>query len=135
MVSTRSKDEIALMRESGRINALALADVLKNIRVGITELELDEIATYEIEKNGGTVAFPKEPGYKLATCITINEHVVHGIPTSRVITDGDVVSIDIGTVYNGWYSDAAWSVVVGKDQEKERFLSIGEEALSLGIKK
>lgn len=134
MVKVRTKEELVLMRESGRINALALKSVLENIKVGVTGLELDDIATREIEKNGGKLAFPIEPGYKWATCITINEQVVHGIPTNSQIKMGDVVSIDIGTVFKGWYSDTAWTVLVGKDEEKRRFLKVGEEALWLGIK-
>lgn len=134
MVKVRSAQELELMRESGRINALALKTVLENIRVGVTGLELDGIATRQIEKNRGKLAFPTEPGYRWATCITINEQVVHGIPTNREIKEGDVISIDIGTIFKGWYSDTAWTVLVGKDPEKEKFLNIGEEALWLGIK-
>lgn len=122
------------MRESGRINAKALRRVLESVKVGVTGLELEEVAKTEIIKNGGILAFPTEPGYKWATCITINEQVVHGIPTNREIKEGDVVSIDVGAIFKDWYTDTAWTVLVGKDSEKERFLSAGEEALWLGIK-
>ena len=133
-VLIRAEEELILIRKSGWINAKALGRVLENIKVGVTGLELDEIAIKEIEQNGGKPAFPTQPGYKWATCITINEQVVHGIPTNRGVKEGDIVSIDIGTIYNGWYSDAAWSVLVGENIEKRRFLDVGEEALALGIK-
>lgn len=133
MVKVRNESELKLMRESGRISAIALKKVLENIKADVSCIELENIAALEIKKNGGELAFPNESGYKWATCITINEQVVHGIPTERKIEKGDVVSVDLGSIYKGWFSDVAWSVLVTDDAEKARFLKIGEEALWLGI--
>lgn len=141
MVKPRTKGELELMRESGRISAIALKKVIESIQEGATGLEIDAIATKEILKNGGKIAFTNVDGYKYATCITINEQVVHGIPTDLKFKSGDIVSIDLGCTYNGWYSDTAWSVLVkgigDKKQgteEKEKFLRVGEEALWFAIK-
>lgn len=134
MVKTRSKEELELMRKSGQITAKALKKVLAAVRVGVTTKELDKIAEEEIARLGGKPAFMSVAGYKWATCITINEQVVHGIPTERVLKNGDLVSIDIGAVFKGWFTDAAWSVAVGEvSKEVKKFLAAGEEALWSGI--
>lgn len=144
----RNRYELSLMRESGRISAQALKKVLENIRVGVSGLELDAIAEKEIYRLGGEPSFKTVPGYKWASCITINEQVVHGIPTERLVEEGDLVSVDLGTVYKGWHTDCAWSTVVGdhpstslgtgksevgSQKEKEFFLKVGEQALWEGI--
>ncbi len=138
MVRPRTTAELDLMRESGRISAIALKKVIESIKAGVTGLEIDAIATKAILDNGGQIAFTNVDGYKYATCITINEQVVHGIPTDIPFSAGDVVSVDLGCTYNGWYSDTAWSVLVkGEDSEmaeKEKFLRVGEEALWSAIK-
>lgn len=134
MVRPRTNSEIALMRESGRISAQALKKVIENTKVGVTGLELDRIVTGEIKRLGGELSFTTVDGYRWASCITINEQVVHGIPTPRQLKEGDIVSIDLGAVYKGWHTDCAWSVLVGVDQEKKRFLDVGKEALRKGIK-
>lgn len=132
------------MRESGRISAMALKKVLENIRVGMTGLELDAIAQKAIKDLGGQPSFKTVPGYKWASCITINEQVVHGVPTLRKIEEGDIVSVDLGAIFKGWHTDCAWTVLVrsrksspsgahGNRNERERFLKVGEEALWDGI--
>lgn len=135
MVRPRSSAELDLMRKSGVITALALNLVLENIKPGITGLEIEELASKEIKDSGGELAFAKVPGYKWATCVTVNEQVVHGIPTSRELKAGDILGIDLGAIYKGWYSDAAWSVMVGEssDGKRKKFLEIGEQALWDGI--
>lgn len=133
MVKARSVKELELLRGSGEITSIALKKVLANIKVGITGLELERIAADEIKKLGGDLAFPTVQGYKWASCITVNEEIVHGIPDNVQIKYGDVVSVDLGAVFKGWFTDAAWSVLVGEDNEKKRFLKVGEEALWKGI--
>lgn len=135
MVKSRSEEELDLMRESGRITGAALKKVLANVSTGVSGLELEAIVEQEIKSLGGQISFQTVEDYKWATCITVNEQVVHGIPTNRRLEEGDIVSIDLGTVFKGWHTDAAWSVVVGESEsEKKKFLSVGEEALWLGIK-
>lgn len=136
----RNKHELSLIRQSGKITALALKKALKKIKVGVTALELNKEIEAEIKRLGGELSFTTVSGYKWASCITFNEQVVHGIPTDRKIKEGDIVSIDLGTLYKGWHSDAAWTKLVHSsefivDGEKEKFLEIGEKALWKAIAK
>ncbi len=138
-LSPRSKGELALMRKSGQITAKALKAVLKAVKPGITLIELDKIAEAEIVKLGAKPSFMTVPGYSWTTCVTINHEVVHGIPREIKLVAGDLFSVDIGAVLNGWHTDAAWSVIVGERgkgeglSDKERFLRAGEEAMWQGI--
>lgn len=139
MVKSRSEQELKLMQQSGFITARALKKALGSIKVGITGLQLDQIAEGEIKQNGGLLAFPTVDDYKWSTCITVNEQVVHGIPTDKAIQAGDIVSIDVGAIYKGWFTDAAWSILIPsdndqQDQQRKHFLQIGEDALWAGIK-
>lgn len=129
----RNKHELSLMRQSGKITAAALKKAIKKIAVGVTSVELDKEIEAEIKRLGGELSFTTVSGYKWASCITFNEQVVHGIPTDRKIKEGDIISIDLGTLYKGWHSDAAWTVEV--NNKKNEFLRIGEEALWQGIAK
>ncbi len=117
------------MRKSGKIAASALARSLENIKPGVVELEVDKVAEREIYKLGGDLSYKTVPGYKYATCITVNEEVVHGIPTDREFIKDDLVSVDLAVMYKGWHTDCAWTKLIGKDREKEKFLQIGEQAL------
>lgn len=121
------------MEKSGKIASAALQKSLKRIQVGVSALELDKIAGEVIHQLGGEWSYKTVPGYHFATCITFNEQVVHGLPTQRVIKAGDLVSIDLAAMYQGWHTDTAWTVLVGKDPEKEQFLNIGKAALIAGI--
>lgn len=121
------------MRKSGVIASKALKKAIEAIGVGVSELEVDKIAQEEIYNLGGDLSYKTVPGYKHATCITVNEQVVHGIPTERIFQEGDKVSVDLAVEYRGWHTDCAWSVIVGKDSKKENFLKVGEEALFAGI--
>lgn len=122
------------MRKSGAILSAALKRGLDSIKVGTTEIEVDGIITKEIYKLGGDLSYKTVPGYKYATCITVNDQVVHGIPKDRKFENGDLVSIDLAVMYKGWHTDAAWSILIGSDPEKEKFLNIGQEALWGAIK-
>ncbi len=128
------------MRKSGAIAASALKKALQAIKVGVSELEVDKLAEEEIYRLGGDLSYKSVPGYNYATCVTVNEQVVHGIPTARKFVAGDIVSVDLAVVYKGWHTDCAWSVLVDAGnwklearEEKEKFLEIGEEALQEGI--
>lgn len=146
MIKPKSERELELMRESGKIAALALKAALDVVNAGISGLEIDKVAEKEIYKLGGDLSYKSVPGYKWASCITINEQVVHGIPTDRKIKEGDLVSIDLASVFKGWHTDCAWTVLIrgqktdsrrqiAEDRrQKERFLEVGKEALWLGIK-
>jgi methionyl aminopeptidase len=135
MVKPKSPSEIEIMRKSGKIASQALTSALLAAKPGVTALELDKIAEREIYKLGGDLSYKTVRGYKWATCITFNEEVVHGIPTDRVIKSGDIISIDLAVMYKGWHTDTAWSIIVEEEKTNEaKFLSVGEEALGLGIK-
>ncbi len=134
MAEVRNSYEQKLMHQSGIIAAKALKRSMESIKVGITELEVDEAVTKEIYKLGGDLSYKTVPGYKWATCITVNDEVVHGIPTTRKFEEGDLVSVDLSVMYKGWHTDCAWSILIGKDSGKEKFLKAGEQALWAGIK-
>lgn len=125
----RNPYELTLMRKSGEISAKVLKRALEEVKVGVSELEVDKITASEICKLGGSLSYKTVPNYKFATCITVNEQVVHGIPTDRKFVSGDLVSVDLAAAFKGWHTDCAWTILVGKDSEKEKFLLVGEQAL------
>ncbi len=127
--------ELKLVRESGKIAGSALKKAMDGIKTGTSGLEVDKVVEREIYKLGGDLSYKTVPNYKYATCITVNEQVVHGIPTARKFNEGDLVSVDLAVLYKGWHTDCAWTVLVRgqEDQEKEKFLTIGQKALRDGI--
>lgn len=129
----RTKQELALMRTSGRISAMALKGAILVAKPGVRLIDVDEVAEDTIIREGGRPAFKSVPGFYWATCLTVNDEVVHGLPRDIKLQRGDILGIDVGAEYKGWCTDAAWSLVVGGDRSK--FLKAGEEALWDGIKK
>lgn len=136
-IERKSARELALMRQAGRIVALALAEVRAHIKPGVTTAKLDAIAAKVIAQHKALPSFKGYPGpypYPATTCISINEELVHGIPGKRVIHEGDLVSVDCGAIYQGFHGDAAFSVGVGKCSELvERLLAATEGALKAAI--
>lgn len=134
MIHIRSAKEIELMRQSGRILAGALRLAESRIAVGVVTGELDqEIADY-IHQSGAKPAFKGYNGYPANSCISIDDQVVHGIPGSRRLQEGEIVSIDVGVLWKGYYSDAARTFKVGAvSAEKERLMRITAESLTAGI--
>lgn len=135
MITIKSKREIDLMREAGRIVALAHAEVKKNIRPGISTLELDRIAEDVIRKNGAIPSFKNYEGFPASICASINEVVVHGIPKDKaILKDGDIISVDIGAIYKGYHGDSAWTYAVGKVKpEVLKLMEVTEQALFKGL--
>ncbi|MBI4038276.1 type I methionyl aminopeptidase [Candidatus Daviesbacteria bacterium] len=133
MIARRNGYEQKLLKSSGAISAAALKKAILSIKPGVSELELDKIAREEIYRLGGDLSYKTVPDYNYATCITVNDQVVHGIPTNRKIKMGDLVSIDLASTYKGWHTDTAWTILVGKDLQKEKFIRAGEEALWQGV--
>ena len=134
MISIKSPREIELMRIAGRIVAETHELLSKAIRPGITTLELDTIAEEFIRKRGAIPAFKDYNGFPASICSSINEQVVHGIPGPTVLKDGDIIGIDIGAVYDGYYGDAARTYGIGRiDKETERLLKVTEESFFKGI--
>jgi methionyl aminopeptidase len=139
MISLKSLEEIELIRESSRIVADVLKLVGAQVRSGITTLELDRTAEDYIRSRGGEPAFKgygwdKSNLFPATLCMSIDEEVVHGIPGKRVLKDGELLSIDVGTKKNGFYGDGAWSFAVGEiSEEKLRLMRVTEESLLIGI--
>jgi len=141
MIELKTKEEIKIMRIGGKILAEVLEEVAKNIKVGISELELDEIAEKLIVEKGGEPGFKKVEGYKHTICISTNDVVVHGIPTNYKLKEDDVVGIDCGVYYKGFHTDMAQTVRVKNPKLKiqnsdkvGKFLKVGEKAMWEGIK-
>lgn len=138
-VVIKSQQEIEIMREAGKINALALDAVRQAIRPGVSTAELDEIAETLIRENGAIPAFLGYPGpipYPGTINASINEEMVHGIPGNRKLKEGDLISIDCGTVFEGFVADSAFSMGVGKTSEEiQHLIEVTEMALEIGISK
>lgn len=135
----KNPPEIETMREAGRVNAAVLNLVREMIRPGITTQELDAEAEDFILKNGGIPAFKNYPGpypYPATLTISINEELVHGIPGKRKLLEGDIVSVDCGTILDGFVADSAFSIGVGElSSEAQQLLEVTEKALYIGIEK
>ncbi|GMR19380.1 MAG: type I methionyl aminopeptidase [Patescibacteria group bacterium] len=127
------------MHEGGKITAAALEKVLKSAILGISLRELEEVAREEITRLGGEPAFQRVRGYEFATCLNVNEGVVHGLPTGRKLAEGDLFSADLGTYYKGFNTDSSWTVRIGGPSAgssaapQVEFLRSGEEALKKAI--
>jgi len=137
MIFMRSEEELKYLRTSGRI----LAGVLQRLREttinnsGITTQELNKLAESLILKQNAKPAFKGYGGFPYSLCVSINEEVVHGMPGPRQIRPGDIVSLDLGVTWKGYYSDAAITVAVGKiDKKIQRLLKVTKESLYEGIK-
>ena len=125
------------MQTAGRLNALVLEEVKKLIEPGVTTMDLDKAAEMIIRDHGGIPTFKGYPGpypYPATLTISINEEMVHGIPSGRVLKEGDIVSIDCGTTLDGYIGDSAITVGVGKiGEEEERLIKVARESLYKGI--
>lgn len=141
-IRLKSQAELALMRTAGRIVAEVHATLRELLQPGITTADLDAIAAEIIRKRGGIPAFVGYPHHKkdgppfpATLCTSLNDELVHGIPSpKRVLREGDVISIDVGVVYQGYYGDSGWTYPVGKiSPEAQRLLQVTEESLWLGI--
>lgn len=134
MVNLKSKREIGIMRDAGRIVAAVLEDLRGYCKVGVLTRELDRRAEEKAARHGAESAFKGYRGYPRALCTSINHQVVHGIPGNIELKDGDIVGLDFGVLYKGYFGDAAITVPIGNIQPKtEKLLRVTEECLYLGI--
>jgi methionyl aminopeptidase len=135
----KNSTELAQMREAGRVNALALESVRALIRPGVATIDLDRAAEEVIRRHNGIPVFKGYPGsypYPASLCISINEELVHGIPNKRKLEEGDIVSIDCGTLLDGFVGDAAFTAGVGEiSPEAMQLIDVTERALFIGISK
>ena len=135
MIVVKSKKEIEYMREAGKIVAHVHEVLREHIKPGITTKELDEIAEKEILKHGALPAFKGYHGFPASICASVNEEVVHGIPGLKTLKDGDIISIDIGAVYNGYYGDAAKTHAVGKISDTAaKLIAVTRQSFYEGLK-
>lgn len=133
-MNLKTQEEIELLRISNELVSRTLAEVGKNIKEGVTTLELDRIAEEFIRDNGALPGFKGYGGFPATLCISVNEVVVHGIPSDYVLKNGDIVSVDCGTIVNSFYGDSAYTFGVGEiSKEKQMLLRVTKEALYKGI--
>ena len=134
MIIVKTVDELERMRRSGILAAEALREVARAVRPGVTGAALDRIAETFIRDHGGTPSFKGYRGFPASVCISVNDEVVHGIPDGRPLRDGEIVSIDLGAVVEGFHGDTAVTVPVGEvGKELRRLLAVAREALYKGI--
>lgn len=137
MALIKSSSEIAMMKESGRIVARTLRLVSETIVPGkTTPKQLDALADQLIREEGGIPSFLGYRRYPAATCISVNNVVVHGIPTDDVLNEGDIISLDFGVVKDAWHADGAWTFAVGEiSNDAQKLMNVTKESLYQGIAK
>lgn len=134
MIALKSKSELDIMRQAGRIVALALETAQATIAPGLTTADLDRVVDQVIRDHGAAPSFKGLYGFPAAACISVNEEIVHGIPGRRALHEGDIVSVDAGALYKGFHADGAWTYPVGEvSAETRRLLEVTETALMKGI--
>ena len=135
MIYIKSSTEIAKMKVSGRIVFETLKEVEKHIKAGITTKELDQIAKKYILSQGAKPSFLGYSGYPASICASVNEVVIHGIPSDRKLEDGDIISIDVGAVKDGYHGDAARTFAVGAiSPEAQRLIDVTKQSFFEGLK-
>lgn len=136
MINIKTKEEIEKMKTGGKILSEVMWELVKNVKPGFSELELDQLAEKLIREKGGEPGFKKVDGYKYSVCMSTNDVVVHGIPTDYRFKEGDIVGIDCGVYYEGFHTDMSETGRVGsklKNDSIDEFLFTGREALTKGI--
>ena len=132
----KSPEEVALMRQAGKIVAMVLKALEESVKPGIRTSELDDVCVMELAKHNVKSTFKGYKGYPAHLCVSVNNEVVHGIPGDRILTEGDIVSLDVGTSYKGFQGDAAITVGVGEiSLEAKRLLEVTQGSLLAGIAK
>ncbi|HEX2920342.1 MAG TPA: type I methionyl aminopeptidase [Bacteroidales bacterium] len=136
MLYLKTDEEVTLLRESNMLVSRTLAEVAAVIRPGITTLYLDNLAETFIRDNGAVPAFKGYGGFPNTLCTSVNEEVVHGIPSDYELRDGDIISVDCGVILNGWYGDSAYTFPVGEIAEDlKKLLEYTRLSLEEGVKK
>ena len=135
MIEIKSEREIALLKEAGRIVALCHEEMKKQVRPGVSTQELNDICERIILEHNATPSFKGYGGFPSAVCASVNEVVVHGIPSKKqILKEGDIVALDIGACYKGYHGDSAWSYAVGNISSKDKLLmQVTHDALFKGL--
>lgn len=134
MIDRKTPEEIQIMKKGGARLSEILQELLVLAQPGTNLMDIEALAMKRIKEVGAQPSFATVPGYKWATCLCINDEVVHGIPMKYTLVDGDVLTIDVGLIYEGFHTDTAWTKIIKGQgtrdiQEKEKFLDVGEKAL------
>ncbi len=133
MIKLKTASDIEILRENADLVSRTLAEVGKAIAPGVTTKHLDDIAREFIRSNGAEPGFLNYNGYPYTLCISVNDVVVHGFPSDYALKEGDVVSVDCGTIYKGFYGDSAYTFTVGNvDEKTQKLLDVTKESLYLG---
>lgn len=134
MINIKSAREIELMRHAGHIVAKAHQLIRAHVRPGVTTKELDQMVQQLIEQEGAVPSFLGYRGYPASICASVNEEVVHGIPSNRRLVEGDILSVDIGVQYQGYHGDSAWTYAVGTiSKAHQQLLDVTEQALMVAL--
>jgi methionyl aminopeptidase len=135
-IKIKTPKEIQIMIEGGKKLARVKKALALAVAAGVTSLDIENLAVKLIKEEGAEGSFSKVPGYSWATCVNVNEGLVHGIPSKNVVfKDGDVVSIDVGLFFKGFHTDTSISVGINPNPENKKFLNIGQNALEKAISK
>ena len=135
MLYLKTNEEVELLRKSNMLVSRTLAEIATLIRPGITTLDLDKAAETFILDNGGKPAFKGYNGFPKTLCTSVNDEVVHGIPSGYILKEGDIISVDCGVLMNGYYGDSAYTFAVGEiDEEVRRLLEVTKASLEEGVK-
>lgn len=136
MITIKTPEEIEIMAEGGKILAKIMKELEKEVRPGIKTLELDRVAETLILKSGGKCSFKGYEGFPACLCTSINEEIVHAVPSERVLREGDIISLDLGIQWKGFHLDMAITLPVGKvDLRAQRLIRVTKKALKRGLKK
>ncbi len=133
-MTIKTPEEMKIMAEGGTKLARVKKALGKAVKIGMTAMDIEELACKLIEKEGAYPSFKKVPNYKWATCVNVNDGVVHGIPKKTTIfKEGDILSIDVGIYYKGFHTDTALTVYLGNDKEIKSFAEVGKKSMLAGI--
>jgi len=136
MINYKTLEEVELMRQSCLLVGETHAEIVKLIKPGITSFQLDKIAEEFIRSNSAVPSFKNYNGYPFATCISVNDAVVHGFPNNKELKDGDLISIDIGVFKNGYHGDSAYTYGIGNiTDEVKQLMRVTKQSLYKGIEK
>jgi len=136
MIKIKTPEEIKIMAEGGKILAQIMKEVEKNVRPGITTKNLDRLAESLIFKSGGKCSFKGYDNFPACLCTSINEQIVHGLPSNRILKEGDIIGLDLGIFFKGFHNDMAITVPVGKiSLETQKLIKVTKKSLEIGIEK
>lgn len=134
MIKIKTTQDIQKMKKSGEILAEVKQIVFDAIKAGVTTKHLDDVAYNAIIERGGKPAFKGYGGFPGTACISINEEMIHGIPGNRILKDGDIVKVDMGVIYDGWYSDSAFTKGIGEISKKDKeLIQVAKDAFYIGL--